>query len=75
MSGVPGLLAKGGAEGVQAVAIPEVGAIAFKISDGARRAGAPVLASALRRLGVEAPLPAVDVLGGGVAVGEVRVTW
>ncbi|MEV4635992.1 asparaginase [Actinoplanes sp. NPDC049548] len=79
MHGVPGLLAKGGAEGVVAVGIPEVGAVAIKIEDGAMRARMPVLVSALRRLGVAAPvldeLATVPVLGGGVRVGEVRTTW
>jgi len=75
MTGVPGLLSKVGAEGVQAVAVPGVGALAFKIEDGAMRARTPVLASALRRLGIESPLPGVDVLGGGAPVGEIRATW
>ena len=79
MSGVPGLLAKGGAEGVVAVAVEGVGAVALKVEDGAMRARMPVLVSALRRLGVSAPvldeLETVPVLGGGVQVGEVRSTW
>ncbi|MEV4707792.1 asparaginase [Actinoplanes sp. NPDC049316] len=79
MHGVPGLLAKGGAEGVVAVAVPEVGAVALKIEDGAMRARMPVLVSALRRLGLAAPvldsLATVPVLGGGVQVGEVRAVW
>ncbi|BFU42078.1 asparaginase [Krasilnikovia sp. MM14-A1004] len=75
MSGLPGLLAKGGAEGVQAVAVPGVGAVAFKISDGAARARMPVLHAALRRLGVDGPVPEVAVLGGGEPVGEVRAAW
>jgi L-asparaginase II len=68
----PGLLAKGGAEGVQAVAVPGVGAVALKIDDGAMRARLPVLAAALRRLGYEAETPPAPVLGGGEVVGEVR---
>ncbi|MBB5870565.1 L-asparaginase II [Allocatelliglobosispora scoriae] len=79
MSGVAGLLAKGGAEGVHAVAIPGVGAVALKIDDGQMRARMPVVASALRRLGVTAPVLAkldrVPLLGGGNPVGEVRSTW
>ncbi|AGL21253.1 asparaginase [Actinoplanes sp. N902-109] len=79
MHGVPGLLAKGGAEGVVAVAIPEVGAVALKISDGAMRARMPVLVSALRKLGVDAPvldeLATEPILGGGERVGEVRAVW
>lgn len=79
MRGVPGLLAKGGAEGVVAVALPDVGAVAIKIEDGAMRARMPVLASALRRLGVEAPvlddLSESPLLGGGDVVGSVRSLW
>jgi L-asparaginase II len=83
MRGVPGVLAKGGAEGVLAAAVPGVGAVAIKIDDGAKRARLPVLASALRRLGVSAP--ALDELaagadgvvqyGGGRPVGAVRAVW
>jgi L-asparaginase II len=76
MAGVPGLLAKSGAEGVAAVAVPAAGAVAMKIDDGAARARLPVLVSALRRLGLTAPvldrLAETPVLGGGVPVGAVR---
>jgi L-asparaginase II len=80
MRGVPGLLAKGGAEGVVAVAVPEVGAVALKIDDGGMRARTPVLVSALRRLGLTAPvldeLAREDkVLGGGRGVGMVQAVW
>lgn len=79
MRGVPGLLAKVGAEGVIAAAVPEVGAVALKIDDGAGRARMPVLVSALRRLGVEAPVLAeyaeAPLLGGGLPVGAVRPVW
>jgi L-asparaginase II len=77
MRAVPGLLAKGGAEGVQAVAVPGVGAVAMKIDDGARRALMPVLSWALAKLGLAEPMlagltPAEPVLGGGEPVGVVR---
>ena len=75
MAGLPGLVSKGGAEGVQAIAVPGVGAVALKIDDGAMRPRMPVLRSALRRLGLESPVPAVEVLGGGEPVGEVRAAW
>src|SRR5689334_10729106 len=52
MRATPGLLAKGGAEGVQAVAVPGVGAIAIKIDDGGQRALMSVLEWALARLGI-----------------------
>jgi L-asparaginase II len=79
MQGLPGLLAKGGAEGVQAVAVPGAGAVAVKIDDGAMRARMPVLVSALRRLAVAAPildeLAETPLFGGGARVGEVRAIW
>ncbi|MFI6261095.1 asparaginase [Micromonospora sp. NPDC051006] len=79
MRGIPGLLAKVGAEGVIAVALPGVGAVALKIDDGAGRARMPVLVSALRRLGVEAPVlteyAELPLLGGGVPVGAIRPLW
>jgi L-asparaginase II len=79
MQGVPGLLAKGGADGVHAVAVPGVGAVALKIDDGAARARMPVLVSALRRLRVSGAVldryATVDVLGGGEVVGAVRPIW
>jgi L-asparaginase II len=79
MSGVPGLLSKGGAEGVVAAALPGVGAVALKIDDGAMRGRLPVLVSALRRLGVAAPvldeLAEVPMYGGGEVVGAVRALW
>ncbi|MFF5053521.1 asparaginase [Micromonospora sp. NPDC000663] len=79
MRGVPGLLAKVGAEGVIAVGLPGVGAVALKIDDGADRARMPVLVSALRRLGVDAPVlteyAEVPLFGGGVPVGAVRPLW
>jgi L-asparaginase II len=72
MRAVPGLLAKGGAEGVVAVAVPGVGAVAVKIEDGGMRARTPVLLDELRRLGVAVPVLEELVLGGGEPVGEVR---
>jgi len=77
MAGVPGLLAKGGAEGVLAVALPGMGAVALKVDDGAKRPVGAVAVAVLRRLGVRAPvldeLASPRVLGGGEPVGEVRV--
>jgi L-asparaginase II len=78
MKGVPGLLAKGGAEGVQAVALPDGRAMAFKFADGdlERRACGPVTVAALGKMGVEAEVLSryaeVPLLGGGVPVGAIR---
>jgi L-asparaginase II len=83
---VPGLLLKSGAEGVQALALADGSAAAFKIDDGdaGRRARAAVTVALLRALGAE-PTPGAGqavldelarpaVYGGGRVVGEVRVT-
>jgi L-asparaginase II len=79
MTAIPGLLAKSGAEGVVAVALPGVGAVAVKIDDGASRARMPVLVSALRRLSVDAPIldevAESTLTGGGQPVGSVRTRW
>jgi L-asparaginase II len=77
MQGIPGLVAKDGAEGVYAVALADGSAVALKVEDGAGRARTPILVAALRRLGVTGPvldeLASTPVLGGGRVVGETRV--
>ncbi|MDG6100648.1 asparaginase [Dactylosporangium aurantiacum] len=76
MRALPGLLIKGGAEGVLAAALPGVGAVALKIDDGAMRPRLPVLGAALSRLGVSLGAHAdTPVLGGGTRVGQVRAIW
>jgi L-asparaginase II len=76
MQDVCGLIAKDGAEGVYAAALPDGRATALKIDDGAGRARRPVLAWALERLGVDSAamerLRDVPVLGHGAPVGFVR---
>ena len=76
MRGVPGLLAKDGAEGVQVVALADGRAIALKIDDGGQRARPVVSAAALQAVGVEAPVVTeqltFDLLGGGQPVGCIR---
>lgn len=78
MRAVPGLVSKGGAEGVWAAAIAGVGAVALKIDDGARRACGPVMVSALKRLGITVQAPELvspALLGRGERVGGVRALW
>jgi L-asparaginase II len=53
MRAVPNLMAKGGAEGMYAAALPGGAAAAVKISDGAHRASGVVIAAALREVGVD----------------------
>ncbi|MEU4118992.1 asparaginase [Kitasatospora sp. NPDC028055] len=81
MRAVPGALSKMGAEAVQVVALADGRALAFKIDDGSERARGPVLAAALRRLGVAGAddvverIGAAPLFGGGVPVGEVRAAF
>jgi L-asparaginase II len=78
MAGIPGLVAKDGAESVYAAALPDGRAIALKIADGANRARPPLMRAALIALGVD--ISGVDerafsspIFGHGKIVGEVRV--
>jgi len=82
MDAVPGLMLKSGAEGVEAFALADGRAGAFKIDDGAARARPPVTVALLQALGAAAG-PGVDaealervalaeVTGGGRRVGEIR---
>ena len=75
MRGVPGLIAKDGAESVYAVGLADGRAIALKIADGGQRARPVVMAAALRRLGIEAAvldeMAHAPVLGHGQQVGSI----
>ena len=82
MNAVPGLLLKSGAEGVEAFALADGRAAAFKIEDGAARGRVSVTVALLRWLGAE-QLPGTDaavlrslatapVMGGDKVVGEIR---
>jgi L-asparaginase II len=76
LQALPGAIAKGGAEAVYALALADGTAVALKIADGAERARPVLMASILRRLGVDHPvLDEVGthrLLGHGEPVGEVR---
>ena len=84
MEAVPGLLLKGGAEGVDGFALADGRAGALKIDDGAARGRVPVTVALLRELGVEgdagtdaarlAELAHPEVTGGGRVVGHIRAT-
>lgn len=84
MDAVPGLLLKGGAEGVDGFALADGRAGALKIEDGAPRGRVPVTVALLRELGAQtepgadltklADLGSTAVTGGGRVVGELRAT-
>ncbi len=74
--GLPGVVAKAGAESVYAVGLPDGRGVAVKIDDGSTRGRAVAMAGVLLRLGLDAEVlqdqARVAVLGGGRPVGEVR---
>ncbi|MFL6100214.1 MAG: asparaginase [Actinomycetales bacterium] len=77
IKGISGLIAKDGAEGVYAAALPDGAAVALKIADGAERARRPVLANALRRAGatgdvLDELIEEEVVLGHGEPVGRIE---
>ena len=75
MRALPGVLAKGGAEGVLAVAAPDGHAVAVKVIDGSPRATTAIALATLDAVGVPVggadALRQVPVLGGGEPVGAV----
>lgn len=79
MREIPGALSKMGAEAVQAFALPDGRALAFKVDDGGLRALGPILARALDLAGVEADVllrvGRVALLGGAAEVGEIRAAF
>jgi len=85
LSAMPGAIAKAGAEACYAVALADGRAFALKADDGSPRVRPVLMAAALRRSGVDTA-PGVDtaavratgrldLLGGGVPVGEIRATF
>ncbi len=76
---LPGVVAKGGAEGVLVLGTAAGHAVAVKVADGNPRATTAIALTALASLGYDVS-PAkehlsVPVLGGGQVVGEVRVAF
>ncbi|GAA0944263.1 asparaginase [Kribbella koreensis] len=75
---LPGIIAKGGAEGVIAMATPDGHAVAVKVIDGNPRATTALALTLLSKCGVDttpaANLISLPVLGGGQPVGEIRPT-
>jgi L-asparaginase II len=75
---VPGTICKGGTEGVLVAAAATGQAVAMKVVDGSSRATTLLALTVLGALGVDvsgaAALGALPVLGGGVPVGEIRVS-
>jgi L-asparaginase II len=85
LTAVPGAICKAGAESCYAVALPDGRAFALKTDDGAPRVRPVLMAAALERSGVlddpgvdaEAVrrTGVVELLGGGLPVGEIRAIF
>ena len=84
LTAIPGAIGKAGAEACYAVALRDGRAFALKADDGYPRVRPVLMAAALRRSGVDTE-PGVDteavtatgrveLLGGGIPVGEIRAT-
>lgn len=77
MRRVPGVLCKGGAEGVLIAAAATGQAVAVKVADGAQRATTMLALAVLAALGADVSaagdLADVEVLGGGRPVGRIRL--
>ncbi|WP_328995855.1 asparaginase [Kribbella sp. NBC_01245] len=75
---LPGVIAKGGAEGVLAMASPDGHAVAVKVIDGNPRATTALALALLAKTGLDvspaAALTEVPIFGGGTPVGTVRPT-
>lgn len=78
MQRIPGVLCKGGAEGVLVAATASGSAIAVKVIDGSSRATTVIALAALSALGEKTgsatDLMKVQVLGGGQPVGAIRAS-
>ncbi len=82
---MPGSIGKAGAESCYAVALPDGRAFALKTDDGAARVRPVLMAAALARSGVDREdwvdgdavrrTGVVELLGGGVPVGEIRARF
>jgi L-asparaginase II len=74
LEAVPGLVAKDGADGVYAAALPDGRAVALKVADGSSRARRVALLAALRVLGVQdvagARRDVLDALGAAPVLGH-----
>ena len=72
---VPGLYMKDGAEAVEIASMPDGRTLVFKVSDGSLRPFRVLVHAGLKRLGIESPYEAENVLGGDRIIGTIRATF
>lgn len=75
MEAVPGLYMKDGAEAVEIASMPDGRTLVFKVSDGSLRPFRVLVHAGLKRLGIDSPYEAENVLGGDRIIGTIRVTF
>jgi L-asparaginase II len=72
---VPGLYMKDGAEAVEIASMPDGRTLVFKVSDGSLRPFRVLVHAGLKRLGIDSPYEAENVLGGDRIIGTIRATF
>jgi L-asparaginase II len=75
MQAVPGLYMKDGAEAVEVASMPDGRTLVFKVSDGSLRPFRVLVHAGLKRLGIDSPYEAENVLGGDRVIGAIRATF
>jgi L-asparaginase II len=72
---VPGLYMKDGAEAVEIASMPDGRTLVFKVADGSLRPFRVLVHAGLKRLGIDSPYKAENVLGGDRVIGTIRATF
>jgi L-asparaginase II len=72
---VPGLYMKDGAEAVEVASMPDGRTLVFKVSDGSLRPFRVLVHAGLKRLGIDSPYEAENVLGGDRVIGTIRANF
>jgi L-asparaginase II len=72
---VLGLYMKDGAEAVEIASMPDGRTLVFKVSDGSLRPFRVLVHAGLKRLGIDSPYEAENVLGGDRVIGAIRATF
>ena len=75
MQEVPGLYMKDGAEAVEVASMQDGRTLVFKVSDGSLRPFRVLVHAGLKRLGIDSPYEAENVLGGDRVIGSIRATF
>jgi L-asparaginase II len=75
MEAVSGLYMKDGAEAVEIASMPDGRTLVFKVADGSLRPFRVLVHAGLKRLGIDSPYEAENVLGGDRVIGAIRATF